>query len=520
MSHARISRITFLLVLWSVALVSRSSLASEMRIWVDVNGMFSVEARIASIDDENVVLRRKDGGEVTVAIKMLSNADQQFIEERLQRVEIAGNPLRSDSPEQPEYQPLAILKLPPADRQLADFASIEQLPISTVPIPESPPTTLPADPALVKVDVGEANIQIYGVDVYDDCSRPIPVTTISESGTRSTSIVMSICRGSASRDIPSQNQLVRFDIEGKRAYISLNHDETIHLLDHHSASNRSLVMTGFNSLGDGGQIAVATGWGPEGIQLSHIRTIGNQNQDARSNLPELRWARWVDEEHFVAIIDQTLGLWNIVSGRQLYKIDGVSHRAVPAISGGRHYLALPSKGAVTLYETKTGKPLGRISVDRQIPGVSFSPQSDRLAIATSRRMQCWDLVSASLTNEITSRAILGTRSPIWVDSDLVLSSSGVLLSLFRGVPVWQYNISTTEIASIGNHVAIFRKQSASELSSLTIPHSSATEALDWMDSSAPNVDPATWRLLGSSNWKHSAWVDQNVRISATRKRHR
>ncbi len=130
-------------------------------------------------------------------------------------------------------------------------------------------------------------------------------------------------------------------------------------------------------------------------------------------------------------------------------------------------------------------------------------------------MQCWDLTTASVTHELASRPILGAKSPTWVDSDLILSSSGVLLSLFRGIPIWRYDLATVELASVGDHVAIFRKQSASELSCIKIPHPGAQTAIEWLDSGAPEIDRDNWRLLGRSQWSTGAWVDENVRVSSS-----
>ncbi len=508
------ARVKPLLACWLATVVCCCSHASELRIWVDVNGAFSVEAVVESFDKQNVVLKRKDGGVVTIAIDQLSEQDKQYLTDHQQRLNAADNPLRGGPPELPEYNPLPVLKLPSDQQNQADSAPIEIGTGTTIEISASAPGKLPADPAPETIAIRDASIQIFQVDIYDTCSTPIPVTAISETGTRLTSIAMSISRGSGSSIVRAKNQLVRFDTEDRKAYVSLNHPDSIRLYDHHTNSNRSLVLTGFSSRGHGGSIGIATGWGPAGIRLSDLRSIGRPSLDVRSPQPSLRWAKWIDEEHFAAVINESLGLWNIYSGRRLYQIDGIDHRATPALSGGRRYLAIPFKGGVAIHETETGRALGRIAVDRQIPGVQFSPQSDRLAIACSRRMLCWNLTTAEISGDVYSRVILGTKAPVWVDSDLILSSSGVLLSLFRGIPVWRYDISTAEVSNAGNHIVIFRKQSPSELTCTTLPHPAAAKAIQWLDSSLPKIEPETWQLLGTSQWNAGDWIDDNLRISA------
>jgi hypothetical protein len=512
MNHARVK---FVLTCGFAVILSSRGAASDLRIWVDVNGKFSVEARVESYDDQNVLLKRKDGGDVTVPIDQLSEEDKEYLEQYRARMESDDHSLRSGPPDRPRVKSLPILDLPQAIGRLPDLTPIEWGRTGPIEIVESEPDQLLADPAPTTLAIQDSSIQIFDVDVYDNCSPPIAVTAIDEAGNQSISVAMSISRGTGSSIVKAKNQLVRFDVQEQRAYVSLNHHESIRLLDHNPDSHRSLVLTGYNSLGYGGKLAVATGWGPSGIKLSHLRPIASPSQNVRVTQPKLQWAKWIDDEHFIAVIGNSLGLWNIVSGRQLYQIDGIDHRSTPALSGGRRYLALPIKGAVVMYETESGKQLGRIPVERQIPGVSFSPASDRLAIATSRQLRCWDLTTAEVTEELNSRSILGTKTPLWVDSDLILSSSGVLLSLFRGLPVWRYEITTSEVARVGNHVVIFRKQATSELSCLTIPHPGASEAIEWLDSTAPEIDSEKWRLLGSSQWSSGAWVDENLRISAS-----
>jgi WD40 repeat protein len=251
------------------------------------------------------------------------------------------------------------------------------------------------------------------------------------------------------------------------------------------------------------------------LELSHQRKLGNGQATGAAHL---RWARWVDDEHIIAVVDRTLGLWNIVSGEQIYAIDDIDHRAVPAISGGRRYVAVPSSGAVDLYATTTAQPLGRIEIENRVPGVSFSPPGDVLSIVTSRRMRAWDLTSATLSADITCRRSLGDGQPIWIDSDLLLSSSGVLLSLLRGLPIWRYDIAGTETVSIGKHIAMVRRHPTPEITIVSLPHEAAANAMRWIDSSPAKVDLDRWRILGQSSWGEAGWLDRDVQISARPRR--
>ena len=493
-----------------------SEAADSTRIWVDADGLFSVEARLVEVYDDKVVLLRADGGQTTIEIDKLSDRDKEYleeIEEQRSQNDNQNNPLRMQAPKPPQIKPLPILDLPPANR-VADDGSIMTLgdPVKAKLLLKLP-GPLAADPSPFTFGVANACIPILKVGSYDNCSRPLAVATMTDSGTRRTSIAMSISRGLWIPGEKPRHQLVRFDVDDGKVHVALDYDSTIALLDHHPNSGRSLLLVGHNSLGEGGELRIGTQWDKRSVQLSHQRKLTGKREPGQ-RVPHLRWARWVDEEHFIAVIDQTLGLWNIVSGDQVYRIDGIHQRAQPAISGGRRYVAVPYHGSVQLFETQTGRPLGRIGIENQVPSVAFSPQGNTLAITTTRRLRNWDLPSGALSADIESRRGLGTDRPIWIDSDLVLSSSGVLLSVFRGLPIWRYDISSSETVSIGAHVVMFRKQPVSELSIVSLPHEGAANAMRWIDNSPADVDNEKWRVAGTSVWNAGGWQDRDVQISA------
>jgi hypothetical protein len=52
---------------------------SVMRTWEDSSGTFKIEAKMLRTEDDAVVLERKDGKQVTVPLKKLSDADRRFL---------------------------------------------------------------------------------------------------------------------------------------------------------------------------------------------------------------------------------------------------------------------------------------------------------------------------------------------------------------------------------------------------------------------------------------------------------
>ncbi len=87
------------LVLLSVpfwALLAGPAWSDEPRTWTDSSGKYRVEAELIEVKDGKAVLRRKDGKRITVAVKRLSEGDQEFLENWLDQ--------QGDGAESPEAQ--------------------------------------------------------------------------------------------------------------------------------------------------------------------------------------------------------------------------------------------------------------------------------------------------------------------------------------------------------------------------------------------------------------------------------
>ncbi|WP_145173803.1 SHD1 domain-containing protein [Rubripirellula lacrimiformis] len=515
------------------------------RIWVDTGGTFSVTASMVQCSDDSVVLLRADGGRVTIPLGMLSDEDQQYVAER--KASIAStNGLRRQPPKPPVISPLPVFRIPSTAPTTASGATIRFDGPLVSTVRPTLPGPLPSDRAPVTLAIPNTRVGLPKIDFNMDVSPPIPVCKLNESGTRTTVLAASISGNIRLPGEQTRQQLLEFDAASGDAKVAMLHYETIRLLDHHIPSGQSLVLVNYDSLGSGGDLAVVDGWDSGQMGFRHRRPIetgmqaGNLSMEtglAQSGLAttgrataglataglantglagmgrKLRDAQWIDREHVLLVFDRTMGLWNIVSGESVYQIDRVDSRATPAVSGGKRYIALPYEGGVELLSSATGESLGRIKVERQVPGVEFSPLGNQLAIATTRRVRIWDLPAAALAGDIHSRNSLGKGKPLWIDHDWLLTDSGALVSIFRGVPVWRYDMAGAQCISVGHSLAIFRKSPVTELSVVSLPHPSAQAIIGQIDNEAIDLNPDRWLVPGRSSWGPDGWVDRDIQIS-------
>ncbi|WP_146514751.1 SHD1 domain-containing protein [Rubripirellula amarantea] len=482
------------------------------RVWVDASGLHSITATLVRVENDSVVLLRADGGEVKLPLGQLSHDDQKYVSNYSEKI-TAENGLRSSPPPKPEVEPLEALELPQALFESAENSVLELGPALVMAGDVGLPRSLPADRSRFAFGCQDINIEMDKLDFTDDrVSRPIPIITTDKWDTRTTSVIISASTQVRFMKDTARHQVVRFDFQDGRRVVAMQHDRNVALLDHDHDNQRSLVLVDHGPVGDGGKLALAEGWQADNLRITNARAVPGASPIQTQ--PKVRWARFVDAQHVIVAIDSSVVLWNLVSGEPIYRIANVDLKATPALSGGHRYLAIPSYGKVDLHETATGKRLGQIKIEPKLPAVSFSPYGDSLAISTSRRIRVWNLPGAALDYDVQARESLGREPTVWVNHELLLTSSGVLMSLPMGLPIWKYDVTACEVASLGEHVAILRREPIEQLVTVKLPHPAAQVTLEHLRSSSVDIDESSWRIAGRSMWNGTQWVDRDVRIGA------
>lgn len=498
-----------------IASASTASAAEKSRVWVDVEGKFSVQAVLVDVEEDEVRLRRSnDGKTITIARNRLSDIDREYVSEAAQRVE-DDNPLRLEPPDAPEYVPLAPLTIADDGTQtpLADDGSALPWPDATASEVENQlPPSMPGDPCPVRHAIPESHLRIFRIDSFQKVSDPIALSMVDENGIRSTSLAVSVSAlgslfsgGPAGGPPASTSKIVRFAPNDSKAFIAFESPEPMRMLDHHQSSQRTLVVMGRANRRRIGELVVMEGWQKRNLKITRRMKL---NIEGNLGLPaNLRHGFLIDKNHALLSIDRSIALWNLQTGQCVYRIDGADPRSAIAVSGGRRYLAIPFAGGVDLRRADTGEPIGKIPVEDQTPSVSFSDDGTRLAIVTSKRLRIWDLKAAALSADVSTRRSFGRQKPVWVDSDLVLTGSGLLVSLFRALPVWRYDLGTDRIKAVGHHLAVFRKHPVGEMSVLKLPHAEAAAQIERIDRGEVDVDRDTWRIAKQSRWSAGDWVE-------------
>ncbi|WP_345325589.1 SHD1 domain-containing protein [Novipirellula rosea] len=500
-----------------VATSTHSDAREPVRIWVDQSGLHAIEASLMKIADEVAFLRRPDGSKVKIAVSQLSQADQDYVSSWSDRSSFSENHLRWTPPVLPKLSPQPLLDLPPATSLLDDGAALQAVSGSLPAVKSTLPSICLPDPQPFSYDLAFGKQTIGDIESYDSVSRPLIIATPEQ-----TFLATSITSGLNSTQSSTSNRIVCYEPATGKATTILQSKVPVTILDHHQPSGRTLVLYGHRVMGHGGQLAIARGWEEDSLSVKYFRSlpmISSPQTNVATQAKQVHWARWVDDEHVVAAIDSEIAVWNLFSGECVHRVCSNPSACEPAISAGRRYIAVPRPGSVALYDTQNGTALGTIPIE---PGhrayVSFSPRGDSLAIATTSRLRVWELSSASLRGEAKSRRSLGKGAPIWIDTDLVLSSTGVLLSVYRGVAVWRYELSGSTINSFGfssKHpgVGLVTRRPHGQIAFVEVPHETVRNALPWVDDRLASHVDSVWDIPGKSVLGEYGWADRDLQFT-------
>ena len=96
----------------------------ENRTWKDSTGKFSVEARLLSIQDGQVVLKTTAGKEIKIPLERLSQEDRLFAEEYL--AEVASTTKDAPASSTADSTPAKLKPKSPGKASAAEIASVEK----------------------------------------------------------------------------------------------------------------------------------------------------------------------------------------------------------------------------------------------------------------------------------------------------------------------------------------------------------------------------------------------------------
>jgi hypothetical protein len=472
--------------------------ADGPRTWKDASGKFEIEARLVDRTDTKVKLKKADGKVIEVPIEKLGKADRDHLaklaeEEKKKKEQPPEDPFAVEGTAEPKW----VVRTPKTPR--TPFPKAEGTPAedgATLPATgrvlalrnDVLPKGLEPDPLPPLAAVGEGGLLVAEAGSFTDVSPPLLLDP------EKLVFAVALTQAASGADDGSGRIYVAPLPKGP-AKMVFDNGKALRLLDHDVASGRTLLVSGVASGGRGGELVVVTGLAtgkPEEVLRRRPPTTGR----TVSGKPEVAWGRLLDGETMLAVVDDHFYAWNLVTGEMLFTLGEIHYDAVPALSPGRRYLAVPGEKGVSFLDPVKGQGLGFLPTDEDLSRpatVHFHPDGVRVATIDPERVVVHDLVdgeeTASFTLSAQSEFAGSLQEPFgWVDDQLLLGASGHLVRTDLAATLWKYDLRYgTKAASLPGGIVVSGRDRGFGLMMLRVPSPAAIRAAAQLEKLAGDI---------------------------------
>ncbi|RCS55984.1 hypothetical protein DTL42_00925 [Bremerella cremea] len=473
--------------------LSRLALADDFRTWVDKTGKFKIEATLHELRDGKVILHTKDKREITVPLTLLSDDDQTFVSQKEINPFGGGKPIASPAAMPAESTNSSRTSRRSSPRSstsaaglLAKDAAVTELPTDGTELFISIDQELEeiaADPLPEQAKFRQMVVPLEKLDAYAKISAPVVVDPAKLTFAVSTNRV-------ANASSPDHFGRIYLAVAGKsRPVVALDLPETLQLLDHHIATNRSLVMIG---------VGATTERGGDLVLLEGLST-GDPKPLARWHLPEwekpgfkpkVEFARLLDGTKAVVRVNSSLYIWDMLEGKCLFALDQLSGSGDLTLSGTGKYLAIPVSGGVRVVETATGELLGGVKIATTLtPEAHFSPDGKMLALVAGSQYRVWDLTKGRELSEGTVEGVPG-KFYGWIGNDYLMTQLAGIIDPELGMTLWKYHLpSGTDTVPLSSGIAVIDKHGnqSTTLMTMRVPHAPVAKVKQKLSGDTSNL---------------------------------
>ncbi|HBE66774.1 MAG TPA: hypothetical protein DDW52_01365 [Planctomycetaceae bacterium] len=451
----------------------------ETRTWRDKTGTYSVKAVFAGISESGVELMKSNGERIVVPINMLSPQDQKFLQDLQSK---ATNPFEKGA------MPSSAAKPTDAPNKTSDLhgKGLEILSPdheAAVLSAEGREIFTKSDEDLPPLAPGGEEIRapwsafVKGMPKYDPYTKRSAPVILSKD---ELNFAFSAHRESNAVADEEFGRIYMFRQGKHHEELLLDLPHTLKIVDHHIASDTTLVVVGLdNNSQRGGDLALLRGLASgKPDALVRWRVPG---WDRAGFKPKVEFAKLISDRVAIVRVNDTVYKWDLASGECAYQVTKLNASGKIKLSPNGRYLALPESRMCRLVDLEEGIVLGRIPFEKLTPEVGFSPDGKRIALVGGSQVVIWNLVSGELEKEITVGAHIG-KFHGWPSNNHILVDHAGLIDLDLGMAIWSYYLPTEiPLLVLDGGVIQMDLHSNSAIYSLPVPHDQALRALKVLD---------------------------------------
>lgn len=451
-----------------------------LRMWRDVTGKHEVEAQLVRHEEDQVVLKRKDGKEITLPFARLSSADQQFLTGSSDVVP-ATDTRDSKTIELTQTQ---LDRARPADvalvgpwQYVADTTSGSTSSFANVRVPLGNKVDFFENPTGLLLAPAKKEAFAILLNTHPGADDYVTRVIDCDLAAKSIKAVAQFVPGEEPIDLSEDGKLVLARSAGfgfgKQARL------TIYSLE-------------------GKEVTPVVAWEPYG--------------QAKDHDSDVRWARFVGPQQVLAVSEiGVLSLWKTDDLGALWTAQG-SREALPGLSASNKTVSLAVEGGIVLLETQTGRKLGSLPAEKagvRADLTALDATGSKLALVNAGRCRVWELGDQQLTREFPIPTNLKCDSLVWCGSEHLLVDGRCLIDVTRRVWAWEYENVAAAVRQQGSQTWYITGgsqpgQDAFVLCSATLPDQAARSATASLDADGllvikPGMKVSLEINLGSSS---------------------
>ena len=399
------------------------STAGAMRTWSDASGKFKVQAQLLRIEGEQIVLRRDDDKEITVAIEKFTTADKAYIEDvHSGKIKLAPDRGHEDGADDATGEPA--VKITATDLNQA----------TTISISGGEPWSYRPDQRMERDVLKPTRVKLEGGDFADRAERVLfmpkekkAFVVVVNSGHGGQT-----CRLQAGMLAP---EFAPLDISPDGASL-VARCEAFGL-------GKQAELRIYKR--DGGSAKLVVAWLPYRHHAQPGARLRGGSAEDSAERPELgpaadvTWAVFVDSSHLLSLSRHgELALWETPTLKPVYMVK-VQHMGPPALSATRKYLSVATSAGVAILQTADGRVAGVLpGKDLSTGAFAFRDDGRRLAMRQGYRLSVWDLEHGALVRDFQLDVAAGSSSSIaWADNEHILTGTQ-LVDVERRVTICTY----------------------------------------------------------------------------------
>ncbi|MEL7498615.1 MAG: SHD1 domain-containing protein [Planctomycetota bacterium] len=462
------SVVTIILLIVSLPQIATAT-PQDVRTWKDASGKFEVKATFVRVDGDNVVIKKEDGGELSVPLNKLSPIDQGYVEGRRSS---SATP-KDDNPFQPmTSQP----KSSDTGSNSADTSDPTVPKSLSVDFSDCPETTIAISswqPDLEEQPKLSLKLKPIALKPKADFFEKYVRTAVNPVAGKAV-----ITHHFSRHGKPATTRMEFIDLQTGQSIANASGEGLWTALAIHDDGERIVVQNVADEESTKGQLGTVRLRGKKIVPLDLWKPYETMSDAGKEKI--VRFCRFINDGKLLTLSQNgRVVIWDFESRKPVRRFQ--YHGACqPALTNDRKHLAICGGdifGIVNLENPEANPSVKKAPLMNYWLSSGFSPSCKRFAAATMQKLMVWDVESGEVLFEGKVPGI-GTNGNLYFPhEDFVMINNDKLVEYSSGIKLWRYH-GAAPVNISGEMAFVHLGRDGGKMLPMELPHPKAMELLD------------------------------------------